>query len=504
MRGNDLECYAYGIHIGKLTEKDIEKILQEYYHIKYLPEIQFLLENNFAKRIGLIEDIYYEVLYILLLNGYRLPLNGYNSDAIDPSLYFNDMVMLLYLYVMNQEDMLSSNELQTSTVTNARLFQIEQSGIGNILGIRRENKYKGEKESKSKRKQVKYVAMLPDEWEDYAAKNGTYSVTWNEKKSKYYIPFACKNVVEALLKSRTDNFFIFSTEKEETLSEEEIRSMTDRNASKEFFGGLSLSIFEEEIQKALMLMAVAGGGAQKKLYKYLNPSTEDVDEGKEYKFYKKYFHELEESESRWGVPKEDQKTENDNMKKPNKWEKGQQECEKIRNECIKKANRYLSELLFAYSYYEQIIKNDEFSKFLKIIYEVSKSPACFSRCEHIKQYLKMFFYVSISEKENSRKKIQKMMNGAIRNERYAVRKFLPAFFYCLLYYLGKAGIIKEKYNEDSLAVFEKCIKQFTGFEMLHKKFFPIWLNTPGAKELWMKRKTDYLKPLDYEMGKALF
>lgn len=58
---------------------------------------------------------------------------------MNPLLYFNDMIMMLYLYVINGDKYLPSNALPISTGLLTKLDKIEQSGFGEILGFRREN-----------------------------------------------------------------------------------------------------------------------------------------------------------------------------------------------------------------------------------------------------------------------------------------------------------------------------------------------------------------------------
>lgn len=483
MDKKDLECFSYGIHIQNLTKKEIESVLKDYYHIGYLPKIPFLSKINLFKEDELIEVFYNWALYILLLNEYHLPLKGNPAESINPSLYLKDMIMLLYLYVINQHKALPSNELLLSSSTIANLSYIEQSGFGNILGLRRENKFKREKESKYDSKKVKYVATLPNEWTDYS----TYSVIRNEKEQKYNIPYACKNVVEALIKSRKHNSCVFYAERNETLSQKEIEELYDKETSIEIFG-IPLKIFEDNIRESFFLSYAAGGGAQKKLCDYFNQSIKDVNADKEYTFYKKYFKELNKSEKNWIG----------NSIIESKF-------------CIEKANQYLSEVLFAYLYFsntfqlikkkkdKQAVNSDTFYNLLEIIYETSKSPACFSREGHINYYAEKFFSILTSENRKPEKDLY------IQNERYTVHKFLPAFFYCLLYYLYKANIIKEEYNEENLAKIENYIRKYVNpLGGLYKKPFMEWLEMLGAKELWIKRRTDFFKPLDYEIEKALF
>lgn len=495
MDKKDLECYAYGIHIGNLTGEDAESILKKYYHVEYFPEISFLTKESCFKKSDLIKSICDWTLYVLLLNGYRLPLRGDSLESIDSSLYFKDMLMLLYLYVINQNEALSANDIRTTSSTNTKLFYIEQSGFGNILGMRRENKFERKGEGKFDSRKVKYVATFSGTCADYnAIEDSICSVKRDEKKDEYHFPYACKNVVEALLKSRKHNFFVFFAEKDETLTEDEIIRMNNYDTSGEFLGGIPIQVFVDEIQGILKYLAITGGGTLKKLRQYLNLSAKDIDEDKEYKFYEKYFKELGESEK-----------------------EGKEYGVEERKSCIQRADHYLSELLFAYLYYartvkrikemtdEQKINDAAFPMLLDVIYEVSKSPACFSRDGHIEHYEKKFLSVSASEKKPTERELYNLKKSIVRNEKYSVQKFLPAFFYCFLFYLHKAGVIKEGHKKKSLIGVEDCVMGYIeSFEMLDKVSFQSWMKTSEAKELWIKRKIDYFKPLDYEIGKALF
>lgn len=283
----------------------------------------------------------------------------------------------------------------------------------------------------------------------------------------------------------------------ETLTEDEIMRMYNKETSGEYMAGLSFQCFESYLEEVLIWMAKTGGGAFKKLLQYIILFIGDIDEDRQYKFYEKYFKELSKSEKKWET-----KAGKDSVGKKS---------------CICRANRYLSELLFAYLYYERTFKwtkkmidehkinDDIFREFLDIIYEVSKSPACFSRNGHIKHYATKFLSISASEKGIAEIELSKLKNSMVENEKYSVQKFLPAFFYGFLYYLKKAGIIKEEDEQISLAGFEDCImKNIKPFEMLDKVSFQSWMRTSEAKKLWIKRKIDYFKPLDYEIGKALF
>lgn len=303
----------------------------------------------------------------------------------------------------------------------------------------------------------------------------------NEKEQKYNIPYACKNVVEALIKSRKHNSCVFYAERNETLSQKEIEELDYFQTSKEYFFGIPCQIFEDNIEQLLKDTAIIGGRAQKKLYQYLNQSIKDVNADNEYTFYKKYFKELNKSEKNWIG----------NSIIESKF-------------CIEKANQYLSEVLFAYLYFSntfqlikkeidmQAVNTDAFYDLLEIIFEASKSPACFSREEHIHHYAEKFFPFFTPENKKSKKDFYKLKNGLIRNERYTVHKFFPAFFYCLLYYLKKANIIKGEYNEKNLAKIENYIRKYVNpLGGLYKKPFMEWLEMPGAKELWIKRRTDF-------------
>lgn len=498
MDKKDLEYYAYGIHIGSLTGEETKSILEEYYHIEYFPEISFSTKPDCSEKGDLIRGIYDWTLYVLLLNGYRLPLKGNSAKSIDSSLYFKDMIMLLYLYVINQNEALSANGIQTSSSTNTDLFYIEQSGFGNILGMRRENKFNREGDGKFDSRKVKYVGKFSDECADHnTIEDGICSVKRNEKKKEYHFPYACKNVIEALLKSRKHSSFIFYAKEDETLSKDEIKRVSNIETPWEYFGGIPLKVFENDIQKILIQIAKAGGGAQKKLFQYVNSSIKDIDGDNEYKFYEKYFKELSKSEE--------------------KWEKEEGKDFVGRKSCICRANRYLSELLFAYLYYDKAVKlirkmideqgicTDVSYAFLEIIYDVSKSPACFSRYKHLEHYATRFLSISASEKGTIERELYYLKNSIIRNERYVLKKFLPAFFYCFLYHLNETCIIKEKNKRESLIEIENCIIRYIKpFGMLDKVSFQNWIKSFAAKKLWIKRKTDYFMPLDYKVEKALF
>ena len=107
MNKKNLEIYSKGIHIEELTLEESKRVLEEYYKIKYLEVMpQEKCEN--------LEDIYNLALNTVLQNGYCLPMARLGGDTINPKLYFQDMLMLLYIYTINKNDKISANELKVS------------------------------------------------------------------------------------------------------------------------------------------------------------------------------------------------------------------------------------------------------------------------------------------------------------------------------------------------------------------------------------------------------
>ena len=505
MNKKNLEIYSKGIHIEELTLEESKRVLEEYYKIKYLEVMpQEKCEN--------LEDIYNLALNTVLQNGYCLPMARLGGDTINPKLYFQDMLMLLYIYTINKNDKISANELKVSPKTVTYLHYSEQSGFGNILGFRRENKEKAnDSEPQQERKkansnmdincnkQIQYLSTVSEEFLEKVL-DGTienddslydkYKVEKIETKNKYNIPYICQDIVTALLKSREHNFFVILLEQNESFSTEDIQKLLDDKTSGDLWCGIPLQIFTEEVQKAFIKCIIRGGRVQKKDYKHRY--DKDVNYNNEFKFYKKYFFELEKAENA---------REYDTKEELNEEEKKQR----------KLANAYLTEIIFAYSYYEYALtclqnnsdkKVDKiFNKFMNVVYQVSESPLCYSRKEHIKQYWSRLKPFISSDNNWSEKELKKRMEKMIKIEKYAIIRFFPALFYCFLYYyIEIIEATKKDYRIENYMFLEKeSICTRLDGRSFHKLF-----ENSCMKYLWLKRGQKYLKPLVYDIGRALF
>lgn len=122
--------FSKGIHIERLEKKDLEIIIKDYYKIEF-PQKEYETEKTDLKQH------YLNALCIILRNGYHIPTGFFQCADLD--IYYNDMIMMLYLYTINCADSLPVNQLPISSGTQTHLKIIEQSAFGEILGFRRSN-----------------------------------------------------------------------------------------------------------------------------------------------------------------------------------------------------------------------------------------------------------------------------------------------------------------------------------------------------------------------------
>lgn len=213
-----LHRFSKGIHIEKLEKEDLKFILSDYYNIeisyKRNYNIEFVHEGN-HKNKSVLKQIYFNALSAILWSGYHIPVSRFKYLLpVDPYLYYDDMVMMLYLYIKNLDPPITANELGISTGTQTELNTIEQSGFGTILGIRRKNvsydldvnEIQNYENSKSILPQI---APYNPNVED-AAQNTSQFVIRCDHETKYSIPVICENVVIALVRSRKYNPFLFA------------------------------------------------------------------------------------------------------------------------------------------------------------------------------------------------------------------------------------------------------------------------------------------------------
>ncbi len=142
---------------------ELETILRDYYDIENLLSGSALKKIHEYHDMDLIKFIYNEIFEALCSNWKSLP-KAYYDLRKEKDIYFNDMMMMVYLYMVNMEKPLSLNHLDTSSSTQSHMQYIEQSGFGNVLGLRRKSD-----------NMVKY--------------NCSDELTRREDKRKYNIPY---------------------------------------------------------------------------------------------------------------------------------------------------------------------------------------------------------------------------------------------------------------------------------------------------------------------------
>lgn len=422
--------------------------------------------------------IYNVALYTLLINGYRLPLN---KEFLNPFLYFRDMVMFGYFYQNMINEPISSRNLAVSSSCLKNVPTLEQSGYGNILGIRRETSGT--------------CHFVLEETED-----GRSRLRTRMNREAYTIPYVCRDTVAVLATTMKNNPFLFRCEKEMISSEDNIKEF--ENDIKKFLKEYqeALRIFEGAYPLMGSYTHYDNSNEMKSdklaIYpRYMRINEESVDVSRTYSFYNSYYNKL------------------------GKIEKITAEPDEQNNRARAKANRYLSELLFAYTYYIEsflLLEKDEniqmlddkaYEEILNVVYKVSESPACFARREHIKQYLKERLKLHNDQIRKTGKRSWE--NQVMRNERYTTQKFLPALYYCFLFYAQKVGIItNDEFKGKKAPIIQLVVnfdKEYIFMEdKIKKREMTEWMESRGAKLLWERRRVEFFEPLKYKKEYSLF
>lgn len=479
----EINPYIQGIHLKLFDNESIPTVLK-HYNVVELPKFHSIYNNETDsiqdREEILLKQIYDWALYVILINGHCFLLNQGQTEFLDTSIYFNDMIMLLYLYEINRLDPLCVNNMGISKETASEFYKIEQSGYGNILGLRRE-----------KDKRVTYISKPQNSEQDEMNKK-KYEVKRRKEITKTQIPYPCKDIVSSLLTSIKYNApFVFDAEKNES----SLENVCDEELSKMIFDDPDMiQILNDDIKEMLKYITdVSSKELAKKITNYMRiwKTDNDYNISNEYNFHKRYYNRLEHYI---------QKEKDEDSREIN---------------CRRKANHYLSELLFGYRYTENAIHfinkfseeehidKDIFNLFQDVIYLISEFPVCFARIKHMEQHLKKICDLS-KQQHISEKKLKEQI---VVHEKYTLQKFLPALFYCFLYYFQTNDHIKNTCHrtDDFLEILEKLVKNInSNFEMQYKKAFNCWASDPIANYLWKKRKVEYFRPLVYDPSKALF
>ena len=501
-----------GIHREKLETDELIEVLKKY-NIIEIPDqpsayrkVSNKVEYKGKMEFEIIKDIYYWALHVVLLNGHWFSLKWNSSEFVDSTIYLNDMIMLLYLYEINKSEPLCLNHINISPKVAGNFYKIEQSGYGNILGLRRE-----------KDKCVIFKSIPPKN-EQNEIIEGISEVKRRTDVKKAQIPYACKDVLSALLLSiKFNNPFIFNADKEET----PLKKYTAQEIIQTYLGNkIPLEIVNDNIQKMLISIINPNGvNLMEKVDTYWHSS---YNRDALYRFHNRYYNRLEALEK----------------KKAN----NELALDSI---CLRKANRYLSEILFGYRYSDKVVqyikeKSNKLcsfelslNNFRDVIYSISEYPICFARIKHMEQNSNKYFspepqkYIPKKKAEKIRQKMKpdtdeknilieirkKLKKEIIKQENYTKRKFLPALFYCFLYYYETNESIKKasNYNKDLTEITENFVKNLSfadtdicDFEMYSKGSFNKFASNPIMSFLWEKRKKEYFRPLIYSPEKALF
>lgn len=399
--------------------------------------------------------------------------------------------MMLHLYIITTNHTISAHELASPGLVTY-LQYIEVSGFGNILGIRRDNVEDPTKKCikyKATRKKVSENNPLNENNDSNKnTDNDNYEVIRQKHCIKYKIPYVCKNILIALLKSREENPYILKAKDDE--------SITEKTELLAIFKYLD-EILAGEYKDSWTFLKKTGGDITLKCAMYgLNSDFSQYDI-----FYKSYYNKLEKT-------RHEKKEKESNKDRPN-------------NSCLNLSlsDNYLSELLFATQYYiktlewydeifsDNIICEEEKKQFLDIVYLVSESMLCYTRIKSIKMYGEKYLSTlknkTISSQETLLEEITKIKNV----EQYTNQKFVPALYYCFLYFfMNKTDALTNEIEASSLShtirnLLSKSEKDFTQLETCQLKK---WLSCEDIKSLLYRRKTEYFKPLDYKDEKALF
>lgn len=466
----DKEIYRFskGIHIEQLKKDELKIILKDYYNIELPP-------NEYGTGKTDLKKLYLNALCTMLRNGYHIPTGYFRCE--DPDIYYNDMIMMLYLYTINLAKPLPANQLAIAPETQTHLKKIEQSAFGAILGIRRSNNNIGNApDDKLQRyelsKSVLQKIVDKDVTVENETKNTIHTVIRSEHGNKYLIPTACQNILIALIKSRKCNPFLFALS--ENKSDDVAVSLFKQCKMDNY-----LPYLQKKLQTALLNMKNARDLVSSDLYSFII----DKDNGEHYKFYELYKHKLDCTiTKKEGTPH------------------------------LKEADLYLSELLFAYEYYAYTIQQlnermdlshiDEniVTKFMDIVYNTSESMLCFSRKKHIDVYVEIL--KQNSEKDVEKDKLLRLLKKMDKTERYTRQKFGPALYYCFLYYIIDEVNRTSSHRHSELE--KEVVKCFQEDFQLDLNQIKKQFSDGNMNSLLSKRRLKFLVPLKYSMEKALF
>ena len=131
---------------------------------------------------------------------------------------------------------------------------------------------------------------------------------------------------------------------------------------------------------------------------------------------------------------------------------------------------------------------------------------CFARKESIKIYGKQYLSILKTKTISTQETLLEEMARIKYIEQYTNQKFVPAMYYCFLYYfIYKTSALRNTVETSSLShTIRKTLLSSNNITQLTTRQIKKRISDEDIKLLLYRRKTEYLEPLNYKCEKALF